>query len=116
MARFQRSVVRKTKLVGELEQAVSLRSMSAKVELAKQINGLLDSFNLSQLEAARRLGMPQSKISAIKNYKLHGISLERLMQALVSLDQHIEIVVTPNAERTNSITVQHVRRHYAERL
>jgi len=100
-----RSAIQNSEYIRSAEQAALLRSMAAKMELAKRINGLLDNFSLSQLEAARRLGMPQSKISAIKNYKLHGISLERLMQALISLDQRIEIIVTPNAEHASSITV-----------
>jgi hypothetical protein len=40
--------------------------------------------------------MPQPKVSAIHNYKLRGISLERLLQALADLDQHVEIVVSPS--------------------
>ena len=40
-------------------------------------------------------GMTQSKVSQVRRYKLLNISLERLMQALVSLDQHVEIVVRP---------------------
>jgi len=40
--------------------------------------------------------MPQPKVSAIRNYKLRGISLERLMQALTALGQHVEIVVSPS--------------------
>ncbi len=41
--------------------------------------------------------MPQPKISAIRNYKLQGISLERLMHALTcQLGQHVKIVVTPS--------------------
>jgi predicted XRE-type DNA-binding protein len=39
--------------------------------------------------------MTQPKVSQIRRYKLQNISLERLMQALVSLDQHIEVVVRP---------------------
>jgi hypothetical protein len=35
----------------------------------------------------------QSKASQVRRYKLLNVSLERLMQALVSLDQHVEIVV-----------------------
>jgi len=42
------------------------------------------------------LGMPRPKVSAIRNYKLRGISLERLMQALLALGQQVEIVVTPS--------------------
>jgi predicted XRE-type DNA-binding protein len=71
-------------------------SASTKYSLASQINRLLDDDKLSQLAAAERLGISQSKVSAIRNYKLHGISLERLMQALVALDQQVAIVVGPS--------------------
>jgi predicted XRE-type DNA-binding protein len=37
--------------------------------------------------------MPQPKVSAIRNYRLNGISLERLIAALVALDQSITITV-----------------------
>ncbi len=40
--------------------------------------------------------MPRPKVSAIRNYKLRGISLERLMQALTALGQHVKIVVSPS--------------------
>lgn len=69
----------------------------AKHRLASQINHLLDGQQLGQLAAAKRLGISQSKVSAIRNYKLHGISLERLMQILVALDQRVTIVVRPRA-------------------
>jgi predicted XRE-type DNA-binding protein len=70
--------------------------LSAKAILALKLNELIDRQGLSQVEAARILGMPQPKISALRNYKLQGISLERLMQALTALGQHVEIVVTPS--------------------
>jgi|SRR5580698_3494800 predicted XRE-type DNA-binding protein len=74
--------------------------------LASQINRLLDEQRLSQLAAAERLGISQPKISAIRNYKLHGISLGRLMQALVALDQRVSIVVsTRTAPSKESISV-----------
>lgn len=37
--------------------------------------------------------MAQPKTSQVHRYRLQNISLERMMRALVSLDQHIEIVV-----------------------
>src|SRR5215469_3604252 len=70
--------------------------LSAKAILAKKINDIVESRGLMQLEVAKLLGMPQPKISAIRNYKLRGVSLERLMQALTALGQHVEIVVTPS--------------------
>ena len=69
--------------------------LTAKTILAKKLNDVIDNRQLTQSDAAELLGMPQPKVSAIRNYKLRGISLERLMQALVSLDQHVEIVVRP---------------------
>ena len=73
--------------------------LSARATLALKLNRLLDEKELSQAEAAGILGMPQPRISAIRNYKLQNISLERLMQALTALGQHVEIVVSPSSRR-----------------
>ncbi|KAF1687552.1 XRE family transcriptional regulator [Pseudoxanthomonas broegbernensis] len=69
--------------------------LSAKAALAVKLNELIDARGLSQVEAARITGMTQPKVSQVRRYKLQNISLERLMQALASLDQRIEIVVQP---------------------
>lgn len=69
--------------------------LSAKAALAVKLNELIDARGLSQTEAARITGMTQPKVSQVRRYKLQNISLERLMQALASLDQRIEIVVQP---------------------
>lgn len=69
--------------------------LSAKAILAVKLNDLIDKRSLSQIEAAHITGMTQPKVSQVRRYKLQNISLERLMQALVSLDQHVEIVVRP---------------------
>lgn len=73
--------------------------LAAKATLALKVNQILTERGLTQVEAAELLGMPQSKVSQIKNYKLQNISLERLMQALVALDQRVEIVVKPVRRR-----------------
>jgi predicted XRE-type DNA-binding protein len=73
--------------------------LTAKTILAKKINDLLDTRRLTQARAAMLLGMPQPKVSAIRNYKLRGFSLERLMQALTTLGQQVEIVVRPSSKR-----------------
>ncbi len=75
--------------------------LSAKAALALKLNELVDQRGISQTEAAAITGMTQPKVSQIRSYKLQNISLERLMQALVSLDQHVEIVVQP-ARRTHA--------------
>lgn len=75
--------------------------LSAKAALALKLNELIDQRGLSQMEAATITGMTQPKVSQVRRYKLQNISLERLMQALVSFDQCIEIVVHP-ARRTDA--------------
>ncbi len=69
--------------------------LTAKAILAKKINEILAVRGLTQVEAADLLAMPQPKVSALRNYKLRGISLERLLQALTALGQRVDIVVRP---------------------
>ena len=69
--------------------------LSAKALLAVKLNDLIESRGLTQAEAASIIGMTQPKVSQVRRYKLQNISLERLMQALVSLDQQVEISVKP---------------------
>ncbi|MBP6483092.1 MAG: XRE family transcriptional regulator [Rhodoferax sp.] len=76
----------------EFEDAEEL---SAKAVLAVKLNELIEKRGLSQTQAAGITGMTQPKVSLVRQYKLQNISLERLMQALVSLDQQVEIVVRP---------------------
>lgn len=81
--------------------------LSAKAALAIKLNDLIDARGLSQSEAAHITGMTQPKVSQVRRYKLQNISLERLMQALVSFDQHVEIVVRPARRATAAgITVE----------
>jgi predicted XRE-type DNA-binding protein len=75
---------------------------SAKQILAAKLNALISARDLSQAEVAGILKMPQPKISAIRNHKLRGISLERLMQALTALGQHVEIVITPSPQPSHA--------------
>lgn len=80
--------------------------LSAKATLALKLNELIKQRGLSQIEAATIIGMTQPKVSQVRRYKLQNISLERLMQALVSLDQHVEIVVRPARKaQSQGITV-----------
>jgi predicted XRE-type DNA-binding protein len=74
-----------------------LNHSAAKRVLAARLNVLLDERLISQTAAGQILGMPQPKVSAIRNYKLNGISLERLLQALADLGQHVDIVVRPSS-------------------
>lgn len=61
-----------------------------KLRLAYALNTILDERRLTQTAAANRLGLNQPKISALRNYKLEGFSVERLMTFLNALDQDVE--------------------------
>jgi predicted XRE-type DNA-binding protein len=76
--------------------------LTAKVLLAKKINDIIASRALTQAAAAKLLGIPQPKISAIRNYKIRGISLERLMHALTALGQNVEIVISPSTRKSSA--------------
>jgi len=78
--------------------------LSAKALLAVKFNEIVEKRNLSQAEAAALTGMTQPKVSQVRRYKLQNISLERLMHALVAMDQHIDIIVRP-ARRSDVATI-----------
>ena len=64
-----------------------------KLRLAYALNMIMDTQRLTQVAAAARLGLTQPKVSALRNYKLEGFSVERLMTLLNALDQDVEIVI-----------------------
>ena len=64
-----------------------------RLRLAYALNTILDEQHLAQAAAAARLGLNQPKVSALRNYKLEGFSVERLMTLLNALDQDVEIVI-----------------------
>ncbi|WP_205749053.1 helix-turn-helix domain-containing protein [Frigidibacter oleivorans] len=71
-----------------LEDAPELKLKAA---IAGQINSILLHRHLTQIEAADLLQIPQPKVSALKNGKLHGFSLEKLLALMVRLDRNVEI-------------------------
>jgi len=53
------------------------------------------------------LGVTQPKVSALRNYKLAGFSVERLMNMLTAVDQDVDIVIRrkPRSRKTARISV-----------
>lgn len=64
-----------------------------KLRLAYALNAVIAAQRLTQDVAAARLGLNQPKVSALRNYKLEGFSVERLMTLLNALDRDVEIVI-----------------------
>jgi predicted XRE-type DNA-binding protein len=71
----------------------------AKLRLAYALNRVLEARNLPQADAAKVLRVTQSKVSALRHYKLAGFSVERLMNLLTALDQDVEIVIRQKPPR-----------------
>jgi predicted XRE-type DNA-binding protein len=65
----------------------------AKAELAAKIIAEIQRRRLTQSQAAAILGIDQPKVSALKQGKLSGFSIERLMRLLLVLGRDIEITV-----------------------
>lgn len=66
-----------------------------KTRLALAVNELLKARELKQREIAELLGIPQPKVSALKNYRLDQFSVERLMEFLTALNHDVEIMIRP---------------------
>jgi predicted XRE-type DNA-binding protein len=80
----------------------------AKAELARHIIGALGAQRLTQIEAARILGVSQPKVSALQNGRLDGFSTERLIRFLNLLGRDVSIIVSakPRSRRRASLTVR----------
>lgn len=69
--------------------------LSAKAALALKLNALIASRGLSEAEAAALAEMARPVVTPAQRDKLRNVSLDLLMQTLVSFGQHVEIVVRP---------------------
>jgi predicted XRE-type DNA-binding protein len=67
--------------------------LTTKVRLAVAINRQLQERRTSQVDAAELLGINQPKISALRNFKVDGFSVERLMTFLTTLGSDVDITV-----------------------
>jgi predicted XRE-type DNA-binding protein len=71
--------------------------LDIKVPLAVEIVRIINTRHLSQVAAGNVLKINQPKVSALKNFKLDGFSIERLMTFLLALGHDVEIHVTSGA-------------------
>lgn len=71
----------------------------AKVQLASHVRHAIKRRRLTQIQAARLMGLDQPKVSALMNGRLAGFSSGRLMRFLAALGQDVEIVVKTGVRR-----------------
>lgn len=70
--------------------------------LAQQIAHIIRARNISQADAAKRLGIDQPKVSALMHGRVAGFSTDRLLRFLNALGRDIDIVIRgkpPGRER-----------------
>ena len=80
----------------------------AKAGLALEIERIVRKRELTQAEAGKILGIDQPKVSALRQGRLSGFSVERLMRFLNALDRDVEIVVKakPPSHRHGHVLVK----------
>jgi predicted XRE-type DNA-binding protein len=74
----------------------------AKAELAAKIISEVQRRRLTQSQAAAILGIDQPKVSALRQGKLSGFSIERLMRFLLLLGRDIQITVKEKPGRRSN--------------
>jgi predicted XRE-type DNA-binding protein len=86
------------------------RERSLKVQLAIEVNRLLEERGLAQERAAKLLGMRQPHVSDLVRYRLNRFSVERLMDFLTRLGRDVEIRIARrrSGRRRSAVQVRHV--------
>jgi predicted XRE-type DNA-binding protein len=86
------------------------RERGLKVELAMEVNRILEERGLGQERAAKLLGMRQPHVSDLVRYRLNRFSVERLMDFLTRLGRDVEIRIAPrrSGRRRSAVQVRHV--------
>jgi predicted XRE-type DNA-binding protein len=68
-----------------------------KAQLVYKIGSIIEDRSLTQMEAARILGVDQPKVSALMNGRMSNFSVEQLLRFLAALGEDVEIVVRAKA-------------------
>lgn len=81
--------------------------VKARAEIMFLIAGIIKRRGLTQKQASKLLGIPQSKVSCLMNGKLSMFSLDHLFQLLNSLGNDVEITVKPKT-KDEKVATTHV--------
>jgi len=77
----------------------------AKAKLAYKANRLIADKGITQKEAAKFLGISQSKMTELRNGRLKGFTIDFLFSLLGKLEHHIEIRVSPKSNQKTQETI-----------
>lgn len=71
-----------------------------RAQLAAEIIGIVRRRKLTQREAAKLTGLTQAEVSQLKNAKLVGFTIDRMVTVLGKLDRQVKMqVVRPSRKR-----------------
>ena len=73
--------------------------LQTKAELTRQLYQRIKSLGLSQVKAAKVLGLKQPDVSKLMNGRFTGFSMERLLELLNALAVDVDIVLRPGSTR-----------------
>lgn len=73
--------------------------MLVKAQLVSKIAEIIQDKGLTQVEAAKVLGLTQPKISAMLRGRFRGFSERKLIDCLTSLGRDVQIVIKDSPER-----------------
>jgi len=76
-----------------------------KAQLASVIKYLLDDKGLTQVQAAKMLGLPQPKLSRLLNGHFENISEAKMLDCITSLGRDIHITIGPESSVHGRIDV-----------
>jgi predicted XRE-type DNA-binding protein len=81
--------------------------MLVKAQLASEISDIIGQRNLTQVQAAKLLGITQPKLSGLLRGQFHGISETKMLECLTRLGRDIQIVVksTPRSRAEGHVSV-----------
>ncbi|MBB4285768.1 helix-turn-helix domain-containing protein [Roseospira goensis] len=82
-------------------------TMLRKAHIAMAIEDRIQARGLTQRAAAALTGIPQPRLSALRNGRFRGISETRMLDALRALGSDVEVIVHPprNEEGPGRMTV-----------
>lgn len=69
-----------------------------RAQIMIRIGEIIKERGMTQKQAAKLLGLPQSKVSCLINGKLSMFSLEHLFEILNALDRDVEIIIKPRTK------------------
>ncbi len=73
--------------------------LQTKAELTRQLYQRIKALGLSQIKAAKALGLKQPDVSKLMNGRFAGFSVERLLELLNALAVDVDIVLRPGSTR-----------------